>query len=87
MSADLPYDTCRSCPAAVVWCVTETGRRMLVNRAASEHGNLEIVLRDGGQPPLAKVVRKVDRAGRTDLHLSHFATCSDATAYRKRGQR
>jgi hypothetical protein len=74
--------TCRSCPARIVWCVTEAGKRMPVDAEPVPNGNVE--LRDQGHQVLA-VVHGQPPLGVDRLHLSHFATCPRAADHRRRG--
>lgn len=70
-------DTCR---APIVWARTERGSRMPVDPDPSPGGS---VLLDGDGPePVARVIAKGERDGRTDLHASHFQTCPDAGQFR-----
>lgn len=78
-------DTCRSCGARIIWATTEHGRAMPVDAEPSEHGNVE--LRSRAADPLAVVVSKERRAGRTDLRTSHFTTCPQRDRWRTRGRR
>jgi hypothetical protein len=75
---------CRSCHAAIVWAVTEAGRRMPLDVEPDPAGNLAIVeyLADG-TPVVA-----FDAGARALLdlrYLSHFATCPQAGDWRRRG--
>lgn len=85
-----PTEPCRSCHAPVIWCITEQAKTMPVDAEPSAAGTLTLQWRErssalpGGAPPLAKVVRADLRFGRTDLRTSHFATCPQASAWRKR---
>jgi hypothetical protein len=76
-------DNCRSCQAPITWAVTERGRDMPVNAEPSPDGSIELVER-GGQPPLARTLKAADRAGKTNLHRSHFADCPNAPTWRRR---
>lgn len=70
--------TCRSCGAEIIWCVTESGKRIPVDRAPSKIGNLELV-DQGNDPPLAKTAS----AEAKWKFVSHFATCPHAAKHRK----
>lgn len=76
-------NTCRSCHAKIVWAVTPGGKRMPVDAAPVDDGN---VLLDRRQdPPLATVIgggpQLWDEPG--ERHTSHFATCPDSDAHRR----
>lgn len=85
-----PTEPCRSCHAPVIWSITEQAKVMPVDAEPSSAGTLALEWRDrasglpGGAPPLVRVVRPDLRFGRTDLRTSHFATCPQANAWRKR---
>jgi hypothetical protein len=68
---------CRSCGAAIIWAVTETGKRMPVDAIPSDAGN--ILLADG----IAVIAKNDDTAADNELHTSHFATCPHAAQHRK----
>lgn len=80
---ELVRDTCRSCSAPIVWCVSERGKSMPVNAEPETGGNLAVEARTHGHP-LARVVSPAHAFGRTDLHKSHFATCEHAAKWRKK---
>lgn len=76
---------CRSCEADVRWTVTAHGRRMPVNAAPSDDGNIILVDMGPDLPPVARVFADADTAARTAVaerldpdarYVSHFATCS-----------
>lgn len=81
--------TCGSCGAEVVWAVTPAGRRMPVDAEPVDGGN--VILHPGiarGDAPTATVVGKAvapalfgDDAPR---YVSHFVTCPNADAHRRR---
>jgi hypothetical protein len=77
---------CRSCGAPILWAVTEaSGKRIPLDAeedgAAKEvpDGNLLIVDTRAGTP-----VVRVTAVGQ---HLSHFATCPQASTHRKKAKR
>jgi hypothetical protein len=78
-------DKCRSCGAKVFWVITQKNKRMPVDPEPVENGNLEI--HDQGQyrPPLAIYV-SVKPPG-VLRHISHFVTCPNAKAHRKKETR
>lgn len=77
-----PKATCSSCSEPIIWCRTETGKRMPVNVEPIPEGNL--VLSPGPLP----TVRSVSRAGREPgqrLYVSHFSSCRQADKHRGEG--
>ena len=74
--------TCGTCGAEVIWCRTETGKRMPIDAKPCADGNL---LLDASE--LLPTVRPVSRIGRVQqqgpLYKSHFATCKHAAHHRK----
>lgn len=70
---------CASCNAAVVWVVTEAGKRMPVDAVPSDKGNL--ILRDGKALHESKVPEAERPAER---YTSHFATCPQGEKWRRR---
>lgn len=74
---DYPTSRCRSCGAEIVWAVTDVGKKMPVNAAPSERGNV-ILRREGGRVSAEVVGEK--RAG---LRVSHFTTCPNAGNWRR----
>lgn len=78
--------TCRSCRAAIIWTTNvASGKRMPVNAEPDEQrGN--VVLVSGNDGPEARVLTAAElaaRVSRRGLHLSHFATCSEAARWRR----
>ena len=74
-----PTARCRSCKATVYWAVTGTGGAMPVNAEPSPDGNLS--LRWNGRRILAVYV---DASFAGPRRKSHFATCVNAAAHRKK---
>lgn len=71
---------CRSCGAAVVWAVTDAGKRMPIDPEPVVVGNLILDQRDGqyrvrSAPPVATPLPK--------RWVSHFATCPQADKWRR----
>jgi len=81
---ELFVESCASCAAPVVWCITEHAKQMPVDADPVRGGNLSIEWRKPPTLPLARVVKAELRFGRTDLHTSHFATCPHAGSWRRR---
>lgn len=74
--------TCRSCGAAIVWTLTEAGRRMPVDLEPADDGTLRLEeSQDGSAVVYAFVVRGNVRP-REELYRSHFSTCPNATQHR-----
>jgi len=69
--------TCRTCEAAIVWAHTSSGKAMPLDAKPCEDGDLEIV--DG----LAVKVGLFTPPG-GPRWKSHFATCPQAKAHRRR---
>ncbi|MEV4197043.1 hypothetical protein [Micromonospora globbae] len=77
-----PTEQCRSCPAQIIWAVTERGKPMPVNAEPVPGGNVLLTERHG---QLTAVVVPAHRAfGRKDLRTSHFVDCPDAAKWRRR---
>lgn len=82
---------CGSCGAEVVWAVTTTGKRMPVDAAPVDGGNVLLSPASSpGQAPTATVVGKQvqpslfgDDAPR---YVSHFATCPNSAQHRRQGR-
>ncbi|MEU4781055.1 hypothetical protein [Micromonospora sp. NPDC023633] len=83
MSAvEYPTEKCKSCPAQVIWAVTERGKAMPVDAEPGPGGNVQLVEQYG---QLTAVVVPAKRAfGRTNLRKSHFVTCPQAHEWRRR---
>jgi len=81
------YDNCRTCGKAILWTQTITGRRMPVDAVAYPDGNIILGLREH-QLPLALVQTEQARtelqAKGEHLYLSHFVTCPQASAHRRK---
>jgi hypothetical protein len=69
---------CKSCGAAVTWCVTSTGKKMPVDAKEAPGGNVVLEKHPLYREPFARVV-----APGTGKHTSHFATCPNAIQHRK----
>lgn len=66
---------CRSCGTAIVWTVTEKGKKMPVDKDPVRGGF--VLVHDELDP------ESPPRAISETVHLSHFATCPNADAHRK----
>jgi hypothetical protein len=83
-------ETCRSCPAQIVYVVTYNKRtkkhsRMPVDVDPDPGGN--VLVYSVGRVLHGHVLNKADATARDDLHSSHFDSCPDAPAYRTRGRK
>lgn len=76
-------DRCRSCNARILWALTTKGRRMPIDPEPVQGGNIELEDRGRMFPPLATFPVKVDNMT-TKRYTSHFATCPNANAHRKK---
>lgn len=70
------------CAAPIIWAHSATGSRTPVDAEPSPAGSVELY-RDGAGNPRSRVIPKDERADRTDLHTSHFATCTKAGTFRR----
>lgn len=88
--AEFTVDHCKSCDARIIWAVTERGKSMPVDAdpVADEvgGGNVQLVPQADGRAPLAKVLSVAAQFGKTNLRLSHFATCKFAAQHRGAGK-
>ena len=71
---------CKSCGAAVIWAVTDSGRRMPLDanpivKGVSAIGTGRLMLRNDGQTLRAHTV--------SELYQSHFSTCPDSDKWRE----
>lgn len=79
-----PVERCRTCNASVVRAISEaTKKPSVIDANPSPDGNVELVAAE--LAVLYRIIPAEKREGRTNLHKSHFATCRDAGAWRKRG--
>lgn len=67
---------CRSCGAAIIWCVTTTGKRIPIDEAPFPGGNMIL---DGECDAIVAVVVPVGEG----THRSHFVTCPHAAQHRR----
>lgn len=81
---------CRSCGAEIVWTITGTGKRMPIDAYPADDGNLFVFVRPGMTPESESVASDSPRArehaalGDAPRFRSHFATCPDAVAHRRK---
>lgn len=82
-------DLCRSCNAAVQWTRTSKGKPMPLDADPHPDGTF-LALPDphAAGPTIAEFIPAALRGQYPGkLHRSHFATCPNAAAHRKAGQR
>jgi hypothetical protein len=89
-------DVCASCKAPLIWAKTGRDKWMPVDSEPTEGGYLLLSHRHVGEPPVAVVLTRATvqklqaeherspQDGPLRLFTSHFATCPDAAAHRKR---
>jgi hypothetical protein len=68
---------CRSCGAEIRWSITETGKRIPLDPDPSPTGNIRLDF------TTAHVLR-ADDDYQGPRYVSHFATCPNASAHRRR---
>jgi hypothetical protein len=71
--------TCKACDAEIIWLKTKNGKRMPVDAAPSSTGNCRIV---GGTVEVLGP-RAVEEHTGSDLHHSHYTTCTDPRRFRR----
>lgn len=75
---------CRSCTAEIVWAVMPSGKLHPVDAKPVPGGNIA-AYRDGSGELLARVLKAgEDPEAHELLGSSHFSTCPNADAHRKR---
>lgn len=76
--------SCRSCGAAILWAMTDKGRRIPLEPTKTTRGNMEQIGTQGD----GTMVVKVDPKDNQFQWLSHFADCPGADQHRtkKRGR-
>lgn len=72
------------CGAQILWAETEDGKRAPFDREPDPSGNRVLLGRGPSRPPLAVPPARVVMCPDDCLYVSHFATCPDAAAYRRR---
>lgn len=70
---------CKDCQAPIVWCETPSGKKMPVDAAPSERGN--ILMERGDKGMLGRIALPTDLPG--PRHTSHFVTCPNAANRRR----
>ena len=79
--AEMPTKACSSCGALMIMARTGTGV-MPMNERPEAAGSYELTAVVGGAPT-ARHIPPAQRAGRADLHVTHFATCPYASTHRR----
>ena len=78
---------CRSCGAPILWAITgKASKPMPVDAEPSPDGNL-VLTEDGAQSRaivLDKIQLRFARERGEALHCSHFATCPEASDWRRK---
>lgn len=73
---------CRSCDAEVEWAYTEKDKRMPLDMDERPDGNLVVVSQRASEYGMTPVVRYVPKG--KGNRVSHFATCPNSLAHRKK---
>jgi len=79
---------CRSCGAEILWAHTRDGKRIPLDATPSPAGNVylnETDRRFVRAVVLSGALLEAARSARERLRTSHFATCPQANAWRRRG--
>lgn len=90
MSEEIPdiqrSNKCRSCGAPILWAETVKGKSMPIDPTPVPDGNIFLQVRQH-LPPLAIYLTALEltaaQAEKRELFKSHFATCPEATKWRK----
>jgi hypothetical protein len=83
-ASEYPRETCRSCPALIIWAVTVNGKAMPVDAEPVDGGNVALRWTEGKvYAEVLSVTRQATRV-RGTLRMSHHATCPQGGAWRKR---
>jgi hypothetical protein len=78
---------CRSCGAPIWWAFTGAGKRIPVDVEPTPDGNLFAVgdgIGDGETPVVAVITSSRQPFPDALRYTSHFATCPNASAHRRR---
>lgn len=77
---------CDSCGAQITWALTTNGKKMPIDSAPCDNGNLVLEYQHGDYE--TRKATEDDRRLARPLHTSHFATCPHAATWRgnKRSQ-
>jgi hypothetical protein len=71
---------CKTCGEQIIWCRTETGKRMPLDANPTAEGNL--TLNTGELLPTASSVGRTGHKPGQLLYKSHFASCKQAMVHR-----
>jgi hypothetical protein len=79
-------ETCSTCHAPIIWALTsKTLRRIPIDPDPVPNGNILLgTNEDPERPPLAVTLSVPQRFGKAELRVSHFVTCPQAAAHRRR---
>jgi hypothetical protein len=77
-----PTEPCGTCGRPIIRAVHErTLGPSVIDAEPTPDGNIAL---GPGAPPTYRVLKVADRFGRTDLRVTHFATCPQAGTWRRR---
>lgn len=79
-----PVEECSTCHAPIIWAITERDKRAPFDAEPAAGGTAILSWSAGETAVHSRILRVAQREGRTDLRLSHFATCPDAAEWRSR---
>jgi len=74
----MSVQTCETCGAAIVWCLTKNDKRQPVDVDPVANGNIKIMEEPDGT--LRSIV--VKPGSEPNLRISHHATCPDAKQWK-----
>lgn len=70
---------CKSCDAEIIWCETNSGKKMPLDATPNPDAKPGFVVIKG----VATVASAADVKLHRDIHASHFATCPQANQWRQ----
>lgn len=73
---------CKTCGARIVWCRTDTGKRIPVDPEPCRDGNLVLV--SGDLLPTVRSVGRAEYKPGQALYQAHFASCPERKTRRKK---
>lgn len=80
-----PVQRCRSCTAEIIWgSVVPGGRVMPIDAEPAPGGTVQVVSGPGQAVRLKVLGRTTAAAAGPPLYTSHFATCPQAAAWRRK---
>lgn len=74
--------TCRGCGRPIRWARTESGSRMPLDLDPTRDGTIVVI--DDSARVLSPIEAAIVKGATGVLFVSHFATCPDAGAFRKK---